>query len=54
MALGGGGRGKENDRESTMSKCIKSVQVDDTTICTESCQVMGGERARVRENNRRS
>jgi hypothetical protein len=29
MALRGGRKGKENDRESTVSKCITSVQVED-------------------------
>jgi hypothetical protein len=29
--------GKENDRESTVSKYIASVQVDDIMIHTESC-----------------
>jgi hypothetical protein len=37
MELGGGGKGKENDRASTISKYITSVQVEDTTIRTESC-----------------
>jgi hypothetical protein len=31
----GGGKGKENDRVSTMLKYIKSVQVEDIMICTE-------------------
>jgi hypothetical protein len=30
-------KGKENDRESTISKYIGSVQVQDITICIESC-----------------
>jgi hypothetical protein len=37
MALRGGGKGKENDRESTISKCITFVQVDAIMICTEVC-----------------
>jgi hypothetical protein len=28
MQLGGGGKGKENDRAATISKYIKSVQVE--------------------------
>jgi hypothetical protein len=28
---------KENDRESTIPKCIPSVQVEDIMIYTESC-----------------
>jgi hypothetical protein len=36
MELGGGGKGKENDRESTTSKCITFVQVENIMICTES------------------
>jgi hypothetical protein len=32
----GGGRGKENDRELTILKCIISVQVDNIIICIES------------------
>jgi hypothetical protein len=34
MEVGGGGKGKENDRESTVSKYIASVQEDNIT---ESC-----------------
>jgi hypothetical protein len=41
MALREGGKGKENNRKSTISKCITSVQVEDITICIESCSVMG-------------
>jgi hypothetical protein len=42
MELRGEVKGKENDRESTLSKstiskCITSVQVEDITICIESC-----------------
>jgi hypothetical protein len=40
-----GGKGKENDRESTISKYIASVQVEDIRFCSESCSIMcrGGE-----------
>jgi hypothetical protein len=34
----GGGKGEENDRQSTTSKYIASVQVDDTTKHTESVE----------------
>jgi hypothetical protein len=37
MELRGGGKGKENDRQSKILKYITSVQVEDVTICTESC-----------------
>jgi hypothetical protein len=37
MEIRGGGKEKENDRASTISKHIKSVQVGDITICIESC-----------------
>jgi hypothetical protein len=33
MELGGGGKGKENDRQSTILKYITPVQVEDPTIC---------------------
>jgi hypothetical protein len=33
MELVGGGRGKENDRASTISKYIISVKVEYTIIC---------------------
>jgi hypothetical protein len=36
MEFGGERKGKENDRESIALKYITSVQVKDTTICTES------------------
>jgi hypothetical protein len=49
MELRGGGKGKENDRESAIFKYITSVQVEDMTICTESSQIMGGGREGVRE-----
>jgi hypothetical protein len=32
-----GRKGKENDRESTVSEYITSVHGEDITICTESC-----------------
>jgi hypothetical protein len=35
VELVGGERGKENERESTSSKCITSVQVDDITKAVE-------------------
>jgi hypothetical protein len=35
MALGEEGKRKENERKSTMSKCITPLQVKDITICTE-------------------
>jgi hypothetical protein len=37
MTLRGGGKGKENDRESTISKYVTSVQVEDLMIRIESC-----------------
>jgi hypothetical protein len=37
MELGRRGKGKENDRESVVSKYITSVQVEDIMICNESC-----------------
>jgi hypothetical protein len=40
MELGGGGKGKENDRAPT-SKHVTSVQIEDIMICTESCSIMG-------------
>jgi hypothetical protein len=40
----GGGKGKENDRKSTISKNITFVQVEDLMTSTESCLIMGGER----------
>jgi hypothetical protein len=36
MELEGRGKGKENERV-TNSENITSVQVEDITICTESC-----------------
>jgi hypothetical protein len=36
MELGEGGKGKENDTASTISKYITSVRVEDITICIES------------------
>jgi hypothetical protein len=36
MKLEGGGKGKKNDRESIILKYIRSVQVEDTMICTKS------------------
>jgi hypothetical protein len=36
MALGGGEKGKENERASTISKFITFLQEEDTKICTES------------------
>jgi hypothetical protein len=36
MELWGGGKGKENGKESTISKYITSVQVEDIMICIES------------------
>jgi hypothetical protein len=37
MELGGRGKGKENDRLSTILKYITSVQVEDTITFIESC-----------------
>jgi hypothetical protein len=37
MTVGGGGKGKESDTKSRILKYITSVQVEDITICTESC-----------------
>jgi hypothetical protein len=37
----GGGKGKENDRELSISKYITFVQVEDIKMCIESCQKMG-------------
>jgi hypothetical protein len=38
MALGEGGKGKEKDKESTISKFITTLQVEDIMICTtERC-----------------
>jgi hypothetical protein len=37
MELGGRGKRKENDKESAILKYITSVQVEDLTICIESC-----------------
>jgi hypothetical protein len=37
MALSGGGKEKEKERESPISKCMASLQVVDRTICTEIC-----------------
>jgi hypothetical protein len=37
LMYGTWGKGKENDRESTISKYITSVQVEDITKHTESC-----------------
>jgi hypothetical protein len=37
MELGGGGKGKENNRESTMLKYITPVQVEDIRRYTKSC-----------------
>jgi hypothetical protein len=41
----------KNGRVSTISKYKISVQVEDITICIESCRIMGGGRAegRVKE-----
>jgi hypothetical protein len=41
MELGGGRKGKENDRESTILTYITSVQIGDIIICNESCPIMG-------------
>jgi hypothetical protein len=53
MEHGGGGKGKERDRNTTKSKYFTSVQVDDIMISTESCQMMGCGREGVRKSNRR-
>jgi hypothetical protein len=37
VELGGGGKGKENGRESAMLKYMTSVQVEGIMICMESC-----------------
>jgi hypothetical protein len=37
MELRGGGKGQGNDRASTISKYMTSVQVDDIAICIENC-----------------
>jgi hypothetical protein len=37
VELRGGGKGEENDRESTILKYIASVQVEDIIVCIESC-----------------
>jgi hypothetical protein len=37
MELRERGKGKENDRASTISKYITSVQVEDTKMCIEIC-----------------
>jgi hypothetical protein len=37
MELRRGGEGKENDRESTISKHITSVHVEDISTCIEIC-----------------
>jgi hypothetical protein len=37
MEFRGGEKGKENDRKSTISNCITSLQVEGATICTEHC-----------------
>jgi hypothetical protein len=37
MELGGEGKGNENDRQSTVSKHIASVHVDNIIIYTKSC-----------------
>jgi hypothetical protein len=37
MELGERGKGNNNDRESTISESITSVQAEDVTICIESC-----------------
>jgi hypothetical protein len=36
----GWGKGKDNDRKSTILKYITSAHVEKITICTESCSVM--------------
>jgi hypothetical protein len=37
VELGRGGKRKENDRASTISKCITSVQVEDITKYIKNC-----------------
>jgi hypothetical protein len=37
VELGGEGKEKENDRPSTILKYITSMQVEDITMCIESC-----------------
>jgi hypothetical protein len=37
MELLGRGKGKKNDGESATSKHMTTVQVEDITICIESC-----------------
>jgi hypothetical protein len=53
MEHGGGGKGKERDRNTTKSKYITSDQVEDIMISTESHQMMGHGREGVRKSNRR-
>jgi hypothetical protein len=40
VALGGGGKGKKNDRTLIILKYI--LWVEDITICIISCLIMGG------------
>jgi hypothetical protein len=44
MEFGEGGKGKENDRASTIFQNITSVKVLDIRICIESCLKIGGGR----------
>jgi hypothetical protein len=37
IEVGGGGKGKEKDSVSTISKYIISVKIEDIAICIESC-----------------
>jgi hypothetical protein len=45
----GGGKGEENARVSTISKCITSVQVEDVRMCIGNYWIMGGGKEGVRE-----
>jgi hypothetical protein len=36
MEFGRGGKGKENDRASTILKCVTSVKAEDIAICIEN------------------
>jgi hypothetical protein len=53
MERGGGGKGKEQDRDTTKSKYFTSGQVKDIMISTESHKMMGCRREGVRKSNRR-
>jgi hypothetical protein len=50
--LGGGGRGKENNREWIISKYIASAYEGSTMKHSESCWIVRGWGDRERESNR--